>query len=210
MQSITLPPLYLVTNRHQTNNRSLLAVLHEALKAGVRMIQLREKDLDTRSLLTLATEVLNLSRSYKALVLINDRVDIAKAIGADGVHLPARSLPISVARRILGPKALIGTSAHSSQEVMTAETEGADFIVFGPIYDTPSKIAFGPPLGLQSLREVRRLCHKPLFAIGGLTPERASEVREAGAYGVATISSILESASVSHSTQRFLTALESG
>ncbi len=210
MTSKVLPPLYLVTNRHQTNNRPLLTVLHEALQAGVRLIQLRERDLDTRSLLTLAAEVLTISRSYNALLLINDRVDVAKAIGADGVHLRANSLPISVARRILGPKALIGASAHNSQEVMTAEAQGADFIVFGPVYDTPSKRDFGPPLGVQGLEQVRGICHKPLYAIGGLTPERVAEVREAGAYGVAVIASILESTSVSNSTRQFLTALNSG
>jgi thiamine-phosphate pyrophosphorylase len=202
-----LPPLYLVTNRHQTNNRPLLTVLHEALQAGVRLIQLREKDLDTRSLLTLAAELLTLTRSYNASLLINDRVDVAKAIGADGVHLPANSLPLPVTRRILGPKALIGASAHTSQEVLAAEEQGADFIVLGPIYDTPSKRELGPPLGVQIMAEIKRRCHKPLYGIGGLTPARVAEVREAGAYGVAVISSILESTSVSNSTRQFLTAL---
>lgn len=210
MTSKLLPPLYLVTNRHQTNNRPLLTVLQEALQAGVRLIQLREKDLDTRSLLTLATEVLTLTRSYNASLLINDRVDVAKAIGADGVHLRANSLPIPVTRRILGPKALIGASAHTSQEVMAAEVQGADFIVLGPIYDTPSKRDFGPPLGVQGMEEVQRICHKPLYAIGGLTPGRVAEVREAGAYGVAVISSILASTSVTNTTRQFLTALKNG
>jgi len=210
MTSKLLPPLYLVTNRHQTNNRPLLTVLHEALQAGVRLIQLREQDLDTRSLLTLATEVLTVTRSFNASLLINDRVDVAKAIGADGVHLRANSLPIPVTRRILGPKALIGASAHTAQEVMAAEAQGADFIVLGPIYDTPSKRDFGPPLGVQVMGEVQRICHKPLYAIGGLTPERVAEVREAGAYGVAVISSILESTSVSNSTRQFLTGLKNG
>ena len=208
MTSKVLPPLYLVTNRHQTNNRPLLHVLQEALQAGVRLIQLREKDLDTRSLLTLATEVLTLTRSYNASLLINDRVDVVQAIGAEGVHLRANSLPIPVTRRILGPKALIGASAHTSQEVITAEAQGADFIVLGPIYDTPSKRDFGPPLGIQVMREVQRKCHTPLYAIGGLTPERTAGVREAGAYGVAVISSILESTSISNSTRQFLTALQ--
>jgi len=206
MTSQSLPPLYLVTNRHQTQNRPLLTVLHEALQAGVRLIQLREKDLDTRSLLTLATEVLTIARSYNASLLINDRVDVAQAIGADGVQLRANSLPISVTRRLLGPKALIGASAHTQQEVMTAESQGADFIVFGPIYDTASKRDFGPPLGVRGLEEIKGICQKPLYAIGGLTPARVAEVREAGAYGVAVISSILESPSVSNSTRHFLTA----
>lgn len=207
MKSKALPPLYLITNRHQTNNRSLLTVLHEALQAGVRLIQLREKDLDIRRLLPLATEVLNMARSFNASLLINDRIDLAKAIGADGVHLRANSLPISVTRRMLGPKALIGASAHTQQEVLAAESQGADFIVFGPIYDTASKRDFGPPLGVRGLEEVQGICNKPLYAIGGLTPARVAEVRGAGAYGVAVISSILESPSVSTTIRHFLTAL---
>ena len=207
MASKKLPPLYLVTNRHQTNNRPLLTVLEEALQAGVRLVQLREKDLDTRSLLTLATDVLALTRSYDALLLINDRVDVVKAIGADGVHLRANSLPIQVTRQILGPKTLIGASAHTSQEVMAAESEGADFIVLGPIYDTPSKRDLGSPLGVHALEEICRACHTPVYAIGGLTPERVPEVRKSGAYGVAVISSILESSSISNATRQFLTVL---
>ena len=210
MEPKILPPLYLVTNRHQTKNRPLLTVLHEALQAGVRLIQLRERDLNTPNLLTLAAEVLTISRSYNALVLINDRVDVAKALGADGVQLRANSLPIHVTRRILGPQALIGASAHNAREVMVAEAEGADFIVLGPVFDTPAKRMYGPPLGIQGLEQVRQICHKPLYAIGGLTPERVMEVREAGAYGVAVISSILESTSVSNSTRQFLSALTNG
>jgi len=207
MTSRFLPPLYLVTNRHQTNKRPLLTVLEEALQAGVRLVQLRERDLDTRSLLSLAKDVMTLTRSYDALLLINDRVDVVKAIGADGVHLRANSLPIHVTRQILGPKALIGASAHTSHEVMAAESKGADFMVLGPIYNTPSKRDFGPPLGVQALEEVHRKCHKPLYAIGGVTPERAAEVRQSGAYGVAVISSIFESSSISTATRQFLTAL---
>jgi thiamine-phosphate pyrophosphorylase len=207
MESNPLPPLYLITNRHQTNNRPLITVLHEALQAGVRLIQLREKDLDTHHLLNLATEVLTICRFYNALLLINDRVDLVKVLGADGVHLRVNSLPIPVAKEILGPHTLIGVSAHTPAEVIAAEAQGANFIVFGPVYDTPSKRGFGPPLGLQVLEQVHGMCHIPLFAIGGLTPERVAEVRNAGAYGVAVISSILESEKVSHSTRQFLTAL---
>lgn len=208
MASRTLPPLYLVTNRHQTNHRPLLEVLKDALQAGVQLIQLRERDLDTRRLLSLATEVLALTRAHGASLLINDRVDIVKAIDADGVHLRADSLPIQVARRILGPRALIGVSTHSVEAAEASEAEGADFGVFGPIYDTPSKRSFGPPIGLHALQEVHRRCHIPIFAIGGMTPNRAAEVRGTGTHGVAVMSSILEAASVFSATQHFLAALK--
>ena len=195
----------MVTNRHQTNNRSLLVVLKEALQAGVRLVQLRERDLDTRELLALAEEVLALTRAHDGLLLINDRVDVVKAIGADGVHLRADSLPIHMARKILGPNLLIGVSTHTPQEVRAAESDGADFAVLGPIYDTPSKRHFGSPLGLAVLDEVHQHCHLPTYAIGGVTPDRISEIRRHGAYGAAVISSILESSSVSSVTQHFLT-----
>ena len=204
MASTALPPLYLVTNRHQTNHRSLTVVLKEALQAGVRLIQLRERDLDTRELLALAKEVLALTRAHGALLLINDRVDVVKAIGADGVHLRADSLPVHVTRNILGPNLLIGVSTHTPQEVRAAETDGADFAVIGPIYDTPSKQHFGSPLGLPVLDEVHQHCHLPTYAIGGVTPDRVSDIRRKGAYGAAVISSILESSSVYSVTQQFL------
>lgn len=207
MTSKILPSLYLVTNRHQTNGRPLLPLLEEALQAGVRLVQLREKDLDTRSLLKLATEVLHLTHSYGATLLINDRVDIVKSIGADGVHLPANSLPIYVARQILGTKALIGVSTHTPQEVSTAESQGADFIVLGPVYETPSKRNLGVPLGIQTVEKVARKCQTLLYAIGGLNPERVGEVRKAGAYGVAVISSIFGASSISSATQHLLKAL---
>ena len=206
MASTALPPLYLVTNRHQTNNRSLTVVLREALQAGVRLIQLRERDLDTRELLSLANEVLTLTRAHDAKLLINDRVDVVKAIGADGVHLRADSLPVHETRNILGPHSLIGVSTHTPQEVRAAETDGADFAVIGPIYDTPTKRHFGPPLGLQVLEELHPQGHLPVYAIGGITPDRVSDIRRKGAYGAAVISSILESSSVYSVTQQFLEA----
>ena len=208
MASATLPPLYLVTNRHQTNNRPLTIVLTEALRAGARLIQLREKDLETRKLLHLAQEVLTLTRAHGASLLINDRVDVAIAIGADGVHLRADSLPVQTARRMLGPHALIGVSTHTPQEALSAEADGADFTVLGPIYETPSKQNFGPPIGLHALKEVHRRCNLPVYAIGGMTTDRVAKVRETGTYGVAVISSILESTSVFSTTQQFLTALQ--
>ena len=206
MASTALPPLYLVTNRHQTNNRPLTVVLKEALQAGVRLVQLRERDLDTRALLSLAEEVLALTRAHDAKLLINDRVDVVKAIGADGIQLRADSLPVHVTRKILGPSLLIGVSTHTPQEVQAAETDGADFAVIGPIYETPSKRHFGPPLGLPVLEEIHQPCTLPIYAIGGVTPDRVSEIRRKGAYGAAVISSILESSSIDSVTQQFFAA----
>jgi thiamine-phosphate pyrophosphorylase len=200
-------PLYLVTDRQQTRGRPLVPVLREALKAGVRAVQLRERDLATHPLLALAEEVLKLTREHHALLLINDRVDLALALGADGVHLRADSLPVAATRRLLGSDRLIGVSAHSVDEVMRAEAEGADFAVLGPAYATSSKQPYGVPLGLAPIGEAARRCRIPIFAIGGITPVRAQEVRHEGAFGVAVISSILSAEHVEAATHQMLNVL---
>lgn len=199
--------LYLVTDRHRTCGRPLVPLLREALGAGLRAVQLRERDLATRPLLALAEEVLRLTREHKAFLLINDRVDLVLAVGADGVHLRSDSLPVAAARRLLGPHRLIGVSAHSVDEVVRAESEGADFVLLGPVYDTPSKRAYGPPIGLRPIEEATSRCRLPVMAIGGITAARIGEVRRAGASGVAVSSAILSAADVPSATTQLLGAL---
>ena len=171
--------LYLVTDRHQTCGRPLQDVVSAALRAGVRAVQLREKDLPTRPLLALARELTDLARLYDARMLVNDRVDVCLAAGSDGTHLPAVGLRPAAARRVLGPDRLIGVSAHSADEAARAETDGADFVVLGPIFATPSKRGFGPPIGLGELERARMRCRVPLFGIGGVTASRVREVVKA-------------------------------
>ena len=198
--------LYLVTDRHQTGGRPLLLLLREALGAGLRAIQLRERDLPTRPLLALAEEARRLTHDHKALLLVNDRVDVVLAVGADGVHLRSDSLPVAAARRLLGPHRLIGVSAHSVEEVVRAEADGADFAVLGPVYETRSKQAYGPPIGLRPIEEAARCCRLPVLAIGGITAARSGEVRRAGTSGVAVISAILSAADVPAVTAQLLEA----
>jgi thiamine-phosphate pyrophosphorylase len=200
--------LYLVTDRHQTCGRSLRDVVHAALRAGVRAVQLREKDLAARSLLALARELTELARTYDARVLVNDRVDVCLAAGSDGVHLPAEGLPASAVRGLVGPDRLVGVSAHSAEQAVRAETEGADFIVLGPIFETPSKRAFGPPIGLSELERARMRCRMPLFGIGGITKERARDVVKAGARGVAVVGSVMTAGDVERAARELLHALE--
>jgi len=200
--------LYLITDRHQTAGRPLLSVLAHALTAGVKAVQLREKDLDTRSLIELAGKVLSLTRKHGALFFINDRVDLVMALGADGVHLRSDSMPIKKARRVLGPNRLIGASAHSVEDVLKAETEGADFTVLGPIYHTPSKRLHGDPIGLRALEEATQHSHLPIFAIGGISLPRVPEARRAGAHGIALISAILSAEDVQAATGFLLHALQ--
>jgi thiamine-phosphate pyrophosphorylase len=207
MSSRALPRLYLLTDRHQTLHRPLSSVLTEAVDAGVRMVQIREKDLATRDLTSLSQQLFPLIKPQHGIVLLNDRIDLVLALGADGVHLRTDSLPVSVARRLLGTGHLIGVSTHSVEEALVAEAEGADFIVLGPIFDTPSKRAYGAPLGIRILQETSRSIHLPIYAIGGITPIRIPPVLASGAYGVAVISSILQSPSIPDTTRELLARL---
>jgi thiamine-phosphate pyrophosphorylase len=184
--------LYLVTDRHQTGGRPLDTVVKEVLAGGVRAVQLREKDLPVRELLRWAETLRSLTAGFGAKLLINDRVDVCLAVGADGVQLRADSLPIPAVRKILGPERLIGRSVHSASETIEAERAGADFVVLGPIYDTPSKRAMGKPLGLPEIRSAAVQVAIPIFAIGGIRSERIREVMQNGARGVAVISALLQ------------------
>jgi thiamine-phosphate pyrophosphorylase len=185
------PRLYLVTDRHRTAGRPLLPVVEQALRAGVDAVQLRAKDLDGGALCELAGQLCELCHRHGARLLINDRIDVALAVGADGVHLPANSFIPRDARRLLGPDALIGVSTHSLDDARAAQQGGADFIVFGPIFDTPSKRGFGPPLGLDALAEVTRTIALPVVAIGGISVARAPAVYAHGAHGIAVVAAIL-------------------
>ncbi len=200
--------LYVVTDRHQTAGRPLLAILDDATRAGVRAVQLRERDLTTRELLTLAENVQRMLAGRGTRLFINDRIDVVRTLSVSGVHLRESSLPPSVARRLLSPDQFIGVSAHSVAGACAAEAEGADFVVLGPIFETPSKIAYGKPLGLGLLEEAAAAVRIPIFAIGGISPARAREVRRAGAFGVAVISSILSAADVASATRDLLAAVE--
>ena len=198
--------LYLVTDRKQTGGRPLVDVVKAALEGGVRAVQLREKDLMGRDLYLLARDLRDLTARYDALLLINDRVDVALAVEADGVHLGQASFPAAEARRLLGPEKLIGVSTHSPEEIVAAR--GADFVVFGPVYFTPSKVAYGEPQGVDRLREAVAQSPYPVFAIGGIIAERVREVRAVGARGIAVISAIISSPDPREATQSFLVALD--
>ncbi|WP_020675998.1 thiamine phosphate synthase [Geopsychrobacter electrodiphilus] len=185
-----LPSLYLITDRKLTSP-DLLFVLEAALKAGVRLLQLREKDLSPSALRALAGKVLILTRSYGAKLLLNGSLELAIEIGADGVQLGIDTEKVFEARKILGQRALIGFSAHSPQEVEDAASQGADFATFGPVYFTASKAQYGPPQGLNALQELCNTSSIPIYALGGINPDRINEVINAGAYGVALISAVM-------------------
>jgi len=202
---IQLPRLYLITDRHQTaDDGDYLNRIESALAAGVRMLQMREKDLTANDLFILGQKLRQLTRRYDALLLINDRVDLALALDADGVHLPETSLPPAAARQLLGPQKIIGVSTHRESRIRQAAADGADFATFSPIYSTPSKISYGLPQGLASLGKACRATSLPIYALGGITADQVSECRQAGVFGVAVISGILAADDATTATKNFL------
>jgi len=207
MPASSLPRLYLLTDRHNTSQRPISSIISQAVDAGIRLVQIREKDLDTQPLIDLVQNLMPLIKQHQGTVLLNDRIDLAMALDADGVHLRSDSLPLPLARRLLGHEKLIGISTHSVEEARKAEGDGADFIVLGPIFETPSKRMYGPPLGLHTLEAACRTSRLPIFAIGGLNPTHVPSVLASGAYGVAVISAILQAPSIVQSTNEFLSQL---
>lgn len=201
--------LYLITDRNLFASESLLfTAVEEALQGGVKAVQLREKDLGIRDLLDMAYRMRRLTAQYTARLFINDRVDVALAVSADGVHLGQSGIPADAARKAAGKKLKIGVSAHSLAEAEKAEKEGADFITLGPVYETPSKKQYGAPLGTGMLKTVAGQISLPVFAIGGITPDRISEVLHAGAYGIALISGIFAADNIKTRTGEFVRLLQ--
>ena len=200
--------LTLVTDRTQTRGRDLVPVVGEALAAGLPAVQLREKDLGAGDLAFLARRLRGLAREAGARLVINDRVDVALAVGAEAVQRTHASLGVDDIRRVAGDRLQIGASVHSLADALDAELKGADWVTFGPVYDTPSKRAYGPAQGLERLAAVARGLRIPVVAIGGITPARVREVRAAGARGVAVISGILAADSPADATRAYLAELK--
>lgn len=177
------------------------------------MVQLRGKDLSGKELFRLAKELRELTNNYGAKLLVNDRVDIALAVGADGVHLGRQSISVQDARRAfeitlpLAPRPLpfiVGLSTHSLEEALQAESDGADFITFGPVYFTPSKAGYGEPVGIEKLKEVAKKVKIPVYALGGVKRINIEEVLKAGAYGVAMISAIMAADDINKAAEELL------
>ncbi len=189
----SIPRLYVVTDRQQTAGRPLEEVVAAAARGGADslQIQLREKDLTARELYDLGARLQSLLTPRGIPLLINDRLDVAQALDAAGVHLAGHSLSPSQARRVLGPDKLIGVSTHSLDQAQQAMEEGVDFMVFGPVFDTPSKRQYGAPQGLQRLAEVVAHITCPVIAIGGIDTDNLSQVLQTGAHGVAMIRAVL-------------------
>jgi thiamine-phosphate pyrophosphorylase len=185
--------LYLVTDRGLSLGRATVNIVRAAIAGGVTCVQLREKHADTRAFIQEARALKELLVALEASIplLINDRLDVALAIGADGVHLGQSDMPLADARRLLGDTMLIGISAESLEDAVRAEAEGADYIGISPVFTTSTKADIAPPLGLEGIRRIRAAVSLPLVAIGGIHQENAGAVIRAGADGVAVVSAIV-------------------
>jgi thiamine-phosphate pyrophosphorylase len=197
--------LYFVTDRKQTAGRSLVDVVHAALDGGVHAVQLREKDLEGGELYRLASALRTLTARYHACLFINDRIDVALAVEADGVHLGQTSFSVAVARQLLGPEKLIGVSTHSVAEIQAAA--GADFLLFGPVYLTPSKAVYGDPQGVERLRQAVQQSPVPVLAIGGIKATQIPEVLSVGAYGIGVITAISAASDPAQAARELLVRL---
>jgi thiamine-phosphate pyrophosphorylase len=202
-----LPRLYLISDRRQVPaGKDLYSVAAELLQTGIKMFQLREKDLPAAQLYPLALNLRQLTRQHNCLFLINDRIDLALAVDADGVQLGNHSMPTAVARQLLGSDRLIGVSTHYVNEIFAAAQAGADFVTYGPIYPTPSKAAYGDPVGIDNLYSACRAARLPVFALGGINPDNLEQTLQAGPHGTAMISALLASSCPTETAREMLRA----
>jgi len=202
--------LYLVTDRSLSSGRSIIEVVAAAVTGGVSCVQLREKHLPVREMIEEARQLVTLLRPLGIPLIVNDRVDVALAAGADGVHLGQSDMHIDDARRILGPSRIIGISAESVADAVTAEQEGADYIGISPVFGTTTKTDIAEPLGLAGVRKIRRRVALPLVGIGGISAGNAADVMRAGADGVAVVSALVSSPSPENSARELLMQVNRG
>lgn len=183
--------LYLVTDKRLSRGRSNLKIVQSAVRGGVTCVQLREKTCSTRELIEEATAIRDFLKKQNVPFIINDRIDVAQAVQADGVHLGQSDMPLIMARNILKNTMIIGISAESLQDAIDAEKGGADYVGVSPIYATPTKTNTRAPLGLEGLRKIRKSVKIPLVGIGGLNKDTCIDVIKNGADGIAVVSAIV-------------------
>ncbi len=186
--------LYLVTDRGMLRDISLYSAVEKAIKGGVTLLQLREKDTGSGEFYNIAMEMKKLANSNGVPLVINDRLDIALAVDADGLHIGQEDLPLEVARALLGPGKIIGYSVSNVAEAVYGEKNGADYLGVGPVYHTGSKVTEIKPIGTAGLKKIKESVSIPVVGIGGIGMANIAEVKKSGIEGISVISAILASA----------------
>lgn len=183
--------LYLITDRRAAGERSLVDVVHAAIQGGATAVQLRDKTAFIRETLEIGWALRQLTREAGIPLIVNDRVDVALALDADGVHVGQDDMPAELVRGLIGPNRILGVSAATVEEAQQAEHAGADYLGVGDVFGTPSKLDAGEPIGLKNLSRITRAVSIPVVGIGGITAENTESIIEAGAIGVAVISAVI-------------------
>jgi thiamine-phosphate pyrophosphorylase len=199
-------PLYLITDRQAGGVRSIPDVVKAAIAGGIKLLQYREKDLSKRESFQVAQTLRELTREAQVTFLINDDMDLALAVEAEGVHLGQEDLPLLAARKILGSRKIIGISVRDIAAAQRAVREGADYLSVGPVFQSATKMVRSP-MGCGIIRQVRQVTGLPLYGIGGIRPDNACEVIEAGADGVAVVHSLHQASDITKATREFLSVL---
>ena len=194
--------LYLITDRKVLSGKELLASIEDAIKGGVTLVQLREKNITANDYYSLALKVKELVRKYQIPLIINDRVDIALAVDADGVHLGPEDLPITIARKLLGPNKIIGASANCVEEAVAFQSQGADYLGIGALFPTETK-SNTEHVSLNQLKIIKEAVHIPLVGIGGINIDNAPSVKATGVNGIALASAILGSDNIFEAAKYF-------
>lgn len=202
--------LYLVTDRELSLGRSLEEVVSEAVKGGVTVVQLREKDASTGEFIELARRLMTLLKPLDIPLIINDRVDVALAVDADGVHIGQSDMSYEDARRLLGPDKIIGLSVENFKDVEAANALDVDYIGISPVYGTPTKTDTAEPFGLEGLRKAVQMSVHPTVAIGGMNASTIAEVMAAGTDGVAVVSAICSAENIRKATSDLRAIVEEG
>jgi len=201
--------LHVLTDRKTSRGRSHLQVAEAAIAGGADVLQLRDKEASSGQLYREGLLLRKLTRDAKVPFIVNDRLDIALAVDADGVHVGQSDLPASVVRRILGPGKILGVSVVTVEDAIRAEKDGADYLGVGPVFEARgTKPDTCEPLGVDCIARIRLHCRLPIVAIGGINAENARKVREAGADGAAVISAIVSADDISQATRRLRLILE--
>ncbi len=195
--------LYLVTDRNLTNGRDLINVIKEAVTGGVSVVQLREKDCSSRDFYNIALEVKNFLKTLNIPLIINDRLDIALAVNAQGLHIGQSDIPYQVARRIMGKGAIIGLSVETIQDAIDAEKLDVDYLGISPVFSTNTKLDIAKPLGLEGIKKIKSLSSHKLVGIGGINIDNVEKLFEAGVDGVAVVSAICSADSPEAASREF-------